>query len=102
MLAVTGSTPRSLRSETPLDRVVALGRVDHLGAPRRLAPQRPAELADEALPVEVDRLAQQRRAVAVLAALAPAGQLAHRGAHERQLRRPEGLDDRDGGHVRPF
>src|SRR5271166_1658202 len=53
--------------------VAVLGMAHELARHGRLAPQRPAELADDALPaavVEVELLADQRRAPAVHAAVA--------------------------------
>ena len=93
--SVTGSTARGSiparrrrasgrRADAP-DRALVLGRVDELGALRRLAAQRPAQLAHQALAgggrVEVDALADQRRAAAVLAAAARLG--ARRCAQQR-------------------
>ena len=77
-----------LGGDAALHRVVALRGVHDLDPSRRLAPQRPAQLAHDPLAVQVDRLAQQRGAVAVLAAAAA------RRASARMLAR---TNDSSGG-----
>src|SRR3954469_19618604 len=85
--AVTGSIrPRILGRDAP-HRDLVLGGAHDLLAARRLAPQWPAQLADQPLAVQEHRLADQRRAMAVHAAAPSRGELAHARAHERDLAR---------------
>src|SRR4051812_45868421 len=91
ILLVTGSkAAESLRGSRPqlhrrLDRPLVLGGVHDHRLAWRLAPQVAAELADDALPVEMDVLADQGDPLAVGAARADAIAIADALAHQRDL-----------------
>jgi hypothetical protein len=74
------------------DRAGVLRRAHELGCAWSLAAARPAELADDALAVEVDALADERRAVAMDAERALVGECSDTLAQERELESGRGGD----------
>src|SRR6187455_1424571 len=67
------------------DRAGVLRRAHELRGLRSLAATRPAELADDPLAVEIDALADQRRAVAMNAERAFVGECSDALAQQREL-----------------
>src|SRR5215207_4656563 len=90
MVSSTGSTTPGVLPQagsTDADGALVLGRAHQLGPLRGVAAARPAQLADHCLGVEIDTLADQRRAVAVVAAGALVGEQADALSQQRLLDR---------------